>query len=141
MKTNIDELLFSFLDNHKLAVLSTVSAAAQSESAVLEFGQTDSLEIIFDCLSSSRKYRNLQTNPQVSLVIGWDDNITVQYEGRATELAGEEKERYQKIYWRKNPKAERWATREGIRYFKVTPTWIRYSDLNKNPWEITERTF
>ena len=74
----------------------------------------DDLELIFDTFTSSRKYKNLQKNNNVSFVIGWDDNITVQYEGIAQEVKGEEAEKYKQIYWEKNPEAKRWASKEGI---------------------------
>lgn len=130
--------VLEFIKKHKLAVISTVGEDAKPESAVLEFGETDELELVFDCASSSRKYRNLQTNKQVSFVIGWDESITVQYEGVAVQITGTEAEKYQHAFWLKNPEAERWKNEEGITYFKVTPQWIRYSDLNKKPWEIFE---
>ena len=134
-------LILNFIKKNDLAVLSTVSQENTSESAVLEFGETDDFEIIFDCFSYAKKYKNLKQNKNVSLVIGWDENITVQYEGLAEEVDGEEKRKYQKIYWGKNPKAERWASKEGMTYFKVKPIWIRYSNLNKNPWETLELSF
>ncbi|MBI2033114.1 MAG: pyridoxamine 5'-phosphate oxidase family protein [Candidatus Levybacteria bacterium] len=131
-------IILEFIKKQKLAVLSTVTPKNTSQSAVLEFGQTQTLKIIFDTFSSSRKYKNIKHNNNVSLVIGWDEDITVQYEGKAYELEGKEKEDYKKIYFEKNPEAQRWETKEGMTYFKVVPTWIRYSDLNKNPWEIYE---
>lgn len=133
--------VLDFIKKQKLAVLSTVNKDNKPESAVLEFGETDNFEIIVDMYNTSRKYKNMQTNPIVSLVIGWDENITVQYEGVASELFDEEKLKYQLIYWAKNPKAKRWAKREGIVYFKITPKWIRYSDLNSHPWKISEFNF
>lgn len=69
-----------------------------------------------------------------------NDDITVQYEGVAEELRGEDSIKYKQAYWAKNPKAERWESREGITYFKVTPKWIRYSDLNRDPWDVFEIT-
>ncbi|KKR71497.1 MAG: hypothetical protein UU14_C0026G0007 [Candidatus Roizmanbacteria bacterium GW2011_GWB1_40_7] len=116
------QVILDFIKKQKLAVISTVGIDNKPESAVLEFGETEELELIFDTLTSSRKYKNLQTNKNVSFVVGWDENITVQYEG----------------YWNKNPKAQRWESTEGITYFKVAPKWIRYSDLNKNPWDVFE---
>ena len=129
--------ILDFIKKHKLAVLATVGETAP-ESSVLEFGETDDLKIILDLFTSSRKYKNMKVNPNVSLVIGWDENITIQYEGIADELSGEEKNKYQNEYWKKNPEAKRWADQKGIAYFKVTPKWIRYSDLNSHPWEIFE---
>lgn len=132
------QAVLDFIKNHKLAVISTVGIDSKPESAVLEFGETEELELIFDTYTSSRKYKNLQTNKNVSFVIGWDEDITVQYEGIAEEVKGEEATKYKQAYWDKNPKAKRWESREGITYFKVTPKWVRYSDLNKDPWDVFE---
>lgn len=132
------KILFDFIKSNTLAVLSTVNEKNQPESAVLEFGETEELEIIFDTFKNARKYKNLKKNKNISFVIGWDKNITVQYNGIAEELSGEELEKYKKIYFKKNPEAQRWETQEGITYFKAVPKWVRYSDLNKNPWEIIE---
>lgn len=135
------KIIRDFIKRHKLAVLSTVNTDDKPQSAVLEFGETEELELIFDTFASARKYKNLQTNTFVSLVIGWDENITVQYEGIAEEIKGEKAKKYQQAFWSKNPDAERWKLLGGMTYFKVTPTWIRYSDLNKDPWELFEITF
>lgn len=133
--------ILKFIRKHKLAVLSTVTPDNKSQSAVLEFGETDDLELIFDMFKSSRKYKNLKKNKNVSVVIGWDDNITVQYEGLAEELEGDAAKKYKEAYWRKNPRAKRWENRKGITYVKVKPQWIRYSDLNYHPWKIFEFSF
>lgn len=66
-------------------------------------GMTDNEKVILDfikkhTLSTYRKYKNLQDNPRVSFVIGWDDDISVQYEGIAVELKGEELKKYQNIH-------------------------------------------
>lgn len=137
---NMKGFILEFIKRQKLAVISTVSIDNKPESAVLEFGQTNELELIFETFTSSRKYKNLLTNQHVSFVIGWDENMTVQYEGVAEELNSDNALPYKQIYWEKNPHAKRWASREGIVYFKVKPTWIRFSDLNKHPWDISEIT-
>ncbi len=136
------EKVLNFIKGERLAVLSTVTPDNKSESAVLEFGETDNLEIIFDTFHTYRKYQNLQHNQNVSLVIGWDDEITVQYEGVARELTSEEEiKKYQQIYFAKNPKAEKFSKLPEIRYFVVEPTWIRYSNLGVEPWEVFEIKF
>ena len=134
---NKKQVIRDFISQQKIAVLSTINQEGKPQSAVLEFGNTENLEIIFDTFPSSRKYKNLKHNKNVSLVIGWDDNITIQYEGKAEELSGKELEKYKKEFFKKNHSAQRWEAR-GVKYFKVNPTWIRYSDLNKDPWEIFE---
>ena len=134
---NKQQIILDFIKNHKIAVISTVGDN-KPESAVLEFGETNDLELIFDTFITSRKYKNLQKNKNVSFVIGWDEDITVQYEGIAEELTGESGAKYKQAYWAKNPKAKRWESNKEITYFKVTPRWIRYSDLNQDPWDVFE---
>ena len=129
--------ILGFIEEETLMVISSLSPDGKPQSAVVEFGETEDLEIIFDSFEESRKYRNIKQNSAVSLVIGWDKNITVQYDGEAKELEGAELEKYKEIYFKKNPKAQRWEER-GVKYFKVSPKWIRFSDLNKNPWEVFE---
>lgn len=132
------KIIFDFIKKHKICVLSTIHKDGSPESAVVEFGESADLEIIFDTLKTYRKYKNLKENPKVAVVIGWDENITVQYEGEASELIGEEVERYKKFYFYKNPEAQRWENDEGITYFRIIPKWIRYSDLRVHPWEVFE---
>ncbi len=131
-----EKIILDFIKKHTLAVISTVNHLGNPESAVLEFSETDKLEIIFDTFSTYRKYKNLKDNPRVSLVIGWDDDISVQYEGIATELRGEELKKFQNIHITKLPKAKKFVEIDVIRYFKVIPKWIRYSDLSVNPWNV-----
>lgn len=126
------------LHKTNLTVISTVSGDGMPESAVIEFGETESLELIFNTLNTSRKYKNLQKNPHVSFVIGWDDKITVQYEGIVSELNGKDLETYQETFFEKNPDAKKWAQVKEISFFKVMPAWIRYSDLNTHPWNVFE---
>lgn len=127
-----------FIAKNNLAVISTINSQGKPESAVLEFGDTDELELIFDTDDTSRKYQNLKQNKNTSFVIGWDENITVQYEGEAIELEGDELEKYKQVYFKKNPEAQKWENEKGVTYFKVKPGWMRYSDLSKDPWEIFE---
>lgn len=133
--------ILDFLKRNKLMVVSTLSNKNIPQSAVVEFGETDNLEIIFDTFNTARKYRNLKHSKAISFVIGWDENITVQYDGEATELEGEELEKCKQLYFKKNPDAQRWESREGMSYFKASPKWVRYSDLNKDPWEVFEIEF
>lgn len=132
------KILHEFINKHNLAVIATISAEGKPEAAVIEFSKTDNLELVFDTFSSSRKSKNIRRNPNIALVIGWDEDITVQYEGQAFELHRGELDKYKKIYFNKNPRAKKWEKREGITYFKVIPKWIRYSELNVYPWEVFE---
>ena len=133
--------LCAFLERHDLAVLATLSAAGTPQSALIGIAVTSTLEMVFDTLSTSRKYANLVANPLCSLVIGWTGEITVQYEGRAHEISGEAARPYMDVYFRTWPDGRARQSWPGIAYFVVRPTWIRYSDFNRVPPEIHERLF
>jgi|SRR3989344_3901667 len=114
------QIILDFIKRHDLGVVAT-SYSDKPEAAVIEYGETENLELIFDAFVSSRKYQNLLKNPKTAFVIGWDENITVQYEEEASELKGEELNKYKEIHFNKNPRAKKWEGREGITYFKLVP--------------------
>ena len=135
------KVILDFIKKHTIGVVSTVTPNNMPQAAVVEFGETNDLEIIFDTLSDSRKYKNIQTNNNVAFAIGWDEDITVQYEGKAFELNGEELTKYKVIFFKKLPHARKWEKVKGIKFFKIVPNWIRYSDLRKHPWDVFEIRF
>lgn len=135
------KIALDFIKQHTLAVLSTVTPDNKSESAVIEFSEKENLEIIFDTFETFRKYTNMRNNPNVSVVIGWDEDKTLQLEGKAVELESEEVEEYKKIHLVKLPKAIDIISQEGIRFFKIVPTWIRYLDASVQPWDTFEINF
>ena len=115
-----------------MAVVSTLSKDNKPEAALVGFAISKDLEIVFDTVKTSRKYRNLSQNPLVAVVIGWDNETTMQYEGIATELTDADAEYYKEIYFEAYPDGrERAKTWLHIVHFKITPKWIRYSDFNE----------
>src|SRR6267378_2332368 len=125
--------LYNFIQGHKLGVLATVSSLSIPEAAVVGIAVTTDLELVFDTIGNSRKCQNLRLNPKIALVIGWDDEITVQYEGEADEPKGSDLERCKQVYFEKWPDGPERGKWPGITYFRVRPTWIRYSDFNQTP--------
>lgn len=132
--------LYSFLVQRRLAVLSSMCDSSP-QSALVGIAITPQLEIVFDTVKNSRKYRNLVTQSACSFVIGWTGEQTVQYEGKAQELTSPELERYQETYFRAWPDGQAHMKWPGIVYFVVRPTWIRFSDFDQNPPAIREFTF
>ena len=129
------------MDSERLGVLSTARKSGRPEAALMGFAVTPELEIVFDTVRSSRKYPILKENPWVAWVVGCATEITVQYEGEAFELEGEELAKYKKIYFAKftdGPARESWL---GITYFVVRPKWVRYCDYNPGTRRIEEREF
>jgi uncharacterized pyridoxamine 5'-phosphate oxidase family protein len=132
--------VLTFLNKNTHAVISTCGLNGQPEAALIGFGETENLEIIFGTFNTSKKYKNLQENNRVALVTGWEADvfITVQYEGITRELKPEELDHYLDLYHVKVPSATHYHTHPEQRYFLITPTWIRYSDLtgDKNIVEL-----
>ena len=137
---NLNEA-YEFMKKESLAVLATASEDGHPEAALMGFAVTAQLEIIFDTVKSSRKYPNLKRNPRVAWVVGCTTEITVQYEGMAEELEGEELAKYKKIYFAKFPDGPARESWPGITYFVVRPEWVRYCDYDPKKRRIEEREF
>lgn len=133
--------VYSFMRRCRYGVVSSLSEDGHPQSALVGIAVTQELEIVFDTLNSSRKYRNLIQRPSCSLVIGWDGEQTVQYEGIATEHKGQELKRYQEAYFAVWPDGVAHASWPGIAYLVVRPRWIRYSDYDPSPPLIEEFAF
>jgi pyridoxine/pyridoxamine 5'-phosphate oxidase len=129
--------LHDFMAARDLAVASYVSAEGMPQSAVLAFAVTPELEIVFDTVRSSRKYRSLKERPQCSVAM-WLGEITVQYEGVAEET---DLDHYKEEYFRKLPDGRDRLSWPGITYFVVRPKWIRYSDFHARAPVIEEFFF
>lgn len=135
------EFLYNFISQNKYAVLSTVTKDNLAEAALVGIAVTPELKIIFDTLSTSRKYLNLIKNPSIAFVIGWHNEQTIQYEGNAKISTVKELDRLLETYFSVFPDGrERKENWKDIAYFCVEPKWIRYSDFS-NPQKIEELTF
>lgn len=126
--------LVDFIGSCDLAVVGYISPEGAPQSAVLAHAVTPDLEIVFDTVSSSRKYRSLKARPQCSVTM-WIAEITVQYEGIAEET---DSDLYKEAYFQKLPDGRDRLRWPGITYFVVRPKWIRYSDFDARPPRIEE---
>jgi hypothetical protein len=129
-----------FISRHKLGVLGYLPHR-EPHGRLAGIAVTPDLEIIFDTVSSSRKYGNLIANPAVSFAIGWEGEVTIQYEGAAFQPTGLDLARYQQVYFAAWPACRDHLSWPGIGYFVVHPQWIRYSDFDRRPPVIEEFTF
>lgn len=132
--------LVAFLRMHKLAIQASVALDGGPQAAVVGFGVSDSLEIVFDTLESTRKYANLRRDPRIALVIGWDGEETAQIEGVADFPGGAELERIREVYFAAYPDGRDRLAWSGITHVRVRPTWARYSDFTTDPPRIEELT-
>jgi ribosomal protein S18 acetylase RimI-like enzyme/general stress protein 26 len=133
--------ILTFLRGHRLAVQASVSPSGVPQAAVVGYGVSDRLEIVFDTVDSTRKAQNLRRNNRIALTIGGltaGDERTVQLEGISDEPAGVELEVLKQVYYAAYPDGPTRLSYPGLIYIRVRPTWIRYSDYNARPPEIIE---
>jgi hypothetical protein len=132
-----------FMRTQRLAVEASCTPDGGPQAALVGIAVTDAFEIVFDTLDSTRKARNLRASPRTAFVLGgWTgaDERTVQFEGIADEPHGAELERIKTSYfaaWPDGPTRESWP---GITYFRVRPTWIRFTDFTGASPDVTEFT-
>jgi hypothetical protein len=91
--------LFAFISGCRLGVLGSVSPQGVPQSVMVGIAVTEKLEIVFDTLDTTRKYRNLTENRKASFVVGWEGEKTAQFEGEAFLPKGEELARYKRVYF------------------------------------------
>jgi len=128
-----DDLL-AFVRAHRWAIVSSVSPDGEPQGSIVRIVATDAFELVFDTTDTTRKTANLRANSRVGLVIGWDDNQTIQIQGVAHEPSGTELQHLKQLYSDRYPDYCR--TRQlmkGLVYFLVRPKWMRYSDFRQNP--------
>ena len=130
--------LVGFLRTYKLAVEATVAADGTPQAAVVGYGVSDELEIVFDTLTTTRKVQNLSRDPRIALVVGWDHAITVQLQGVADIPTGVERERLKAVYFMAYPDGRDREAWPNITWVRVRPTWARYSDFTRDPPRIEE---
>ena len=136
------QILLDFLHQHPCCVVSTINTSQEPEAATVGFLELHTLELAFFTYDTTRKFKNLLTNPHIAVVVGTDPIIgkTLQYEGTARQMSTEEKESYIDMYLTKNPAAKRFKDNDS-KGFIITPTWLRYTNIKQHPMEVWESTF
>jgi hypothetical protein len=123
------DFIYNAMRCYRLAVLA-YSGGQGPQAALVGIAVTDGLEIVFDTVRHSRKYQQICRHPEVAIVLGWEGETTVQYEGMAVELRGPEGDDYREVYYEAYPdgrqRAKEWP---GLVHFVVRPRWIRYSNF------------
>jgi hypothetical protein len=133
--------LLEFLRRHRLAVQASVAANGGVQAAAVGIAVSDSFEVVFDTLETTRKVANLAHDPRIALVIGGivdGEEQSVQYEGIADRPTGAELGPLQKMYFRAFPDGRERLAWPGITYVRVKPRWLRYSDYRTTPPSIVE---
>jgi pyridoxine/pyridoxamine 5'-phosphate oxidase len=132
------EEVFDIAKRKRFLVVSTVNESGAPEAALMGFAVTEAKEIVFDTLSTSRKAGNLARSSAAALVIGWDDNISLQIEGIARQPVGDDLASAKVAYFREWPDGRARENWPNIAYVVVRPKWIRYSNYAAGPPVVEE---
>jgi pyridoxine/pyridoxamine 5'-phosphate oxidase len=132
------EEVFDIAKRKRFLVVSTVNETGAPEAALMGFALTQANEIVFDTLASSRKAVNLARNPAAALVIGWDDQISLQIEGEGRRPVGDDLASAKSAYFREWPDGRAREAWPDIAYVVVKPKWIRYSNYAGGPPVVEE---
>jgi len=88
-----------FTAEQKLGVLGRLSPGGRPQTALGGIAMTLEFEILFDTVKSTRKFRNLVSNPNCSFVMGWTGEVTLQCEGKAGQPEGAGLALSQQVYF------------------------------------------
>ena len=132
--------LYAFIKGQRHAVIATASNDGVPEAALINIAVTPDLEIVFETTSATRKYVNLLHNPRVCLVIGWDDDRTLQLDGLVDGPEGREYERLKAFYISVFPLRSSHEYWPGNDYYRVRVRWARLSNYIF-PRKVEEFTF
>ena len=129
-----------FVRQRGLAVIATRGASGAPQAALVGITATARGELVFDTSRRSRKYRNLSAFPEVAMVIGWDNEMTVQCEGTADTPTGTDHDRCVQAYLTQYPDGAERAHDPDIVHVRVRPNWLRYSDYRLGSFAVDETT-
>ena len=127
----------NYIQETGAGVISTANKENGPEAAFINLAATSELMILFETLITSRKYRNLQTDPRAALVIGGHGKTTLQIEGLVHELSDAESDDLIAFYYDACPQNMSHRNWPGVTYMRFRPRWIRYSDYG-HPWKVEE---
>ncbi|HJR57248.1 MAG TPA: pyridoxamine 5'-phosphate oxidase family protein [Rhizomicrobium sp.] len=119
--------LHGFITRRRLAALAYDGPRGGPQAALMNIAVTPDLEIVFETTCYTRKFMPLERDPRVALVIGWDGQETLQYEGMATRPEGRGRELARDTFVAAFPRKAPDEFWPGNAYFLVRPCWLRFS--------------
>jgi general stress protein 26 len=130
--------LVAFVRRRGVAVVATRGPDGAPQAAEVGVAVTEDAEIIFDTSIHSREYHNILAFSQVALVVGGDEEVTVQSEGVADVLTGEDRDRCLRVYFQQYPEGRERALNPDIAHVRIRPLWIRLSDYRPGSFGVQE---
>jgi hypothetical protein len=120
--------LVAFVRRHGRAVIATRGPAGDAQASDQGVAITDDAEFVLELSVHSQKYANILAFPQVAVVVGGAESVTVQAEGIADVLADAERDRCLRVYFQQFPTGRERAGEPDITYVRIRPRWVRLRD-------------
>jgi general stress protein 26 len=79
--------IYAFIAAQRYGVEATTHADGSTQSALVGIAVSPALDICFDTTGDTRKAKNLRCDPRISLVIGWDNEQSIQLAGCASAIS------------------------------------------------------
>lgn len=130
--------LVEFVRRRGLAVVATRDPDGAPQAALVGIAATDRGELVFDTAAHSRKCANLRAFPQVAVVIGWDDEVTLQCEGDADIVIGAARDRCLAAYLQQYSDGRQRAHDPDIVLVRIRLNWGRLSDYRPESFGTDE---
>ena len=134
--------VLKFLQGQGLCVLATAGKDGKPEAATVSYVVKDDFSLLINTDTTTRKYKNIEENDHVAVVVaaGEGANPNVQIDGTIEKLddaaAAKAKEYTLKLHpeWK-----DYYESPTGV-WYKIKPSWMRYSDFSGQPPDTEELT-
>ncbi len=135
-QTHSLDSIVAFARANPLGVVATVAPDGAPEAALIDLITLDNGTVTFLAHRAARKLVNLATEGRVAVVIGTGGPVTIQIEGHARVVEGEEREVWAKRTTDVQPGSP--VDREDFALIVISPVWLRYYDGSTRPPAIEE---
>lgn len=130
-------ILYDYLHKDKYMALATASVDGKPEVATVEY-LVDGTDLLMNTFAPYRKYPNMVQNGRVAGVITHEHDWTLQFDGVATELHGDDALRAKEKLVAFDPGFLKFFDETKTRFFRIKPTWMRLRDYTEQPIRIVE---
>jgi general stress protein 26 len=130
-----------FVRAHGDGVLSTLSPDGSPRAAYLTLAATDDGELVLDARATSRTVTNVRGDARVAVVVGGPDGVTLQTQGLAVVVQGDERRRCADVYRTAFPRFAASLADPSIVVVRVRPTWARLGDYRTATPVLRELSF
>lgn len=130
--------LVAFVRRRGRAVLATRGPDGAPQAIPVELAVTDEAEFVLDTSRGSDPLRNMIAFPLVALVIGGDEEMTIQCEGTADVLAGDDRDRCLRAYFQQHPARRERALDPDVTHVRVRPRSVRLSDYRPESYGVQD---